>query len=883
VTAIRQLRIVGIFMALGLASRGQDRQATDYASKPVSKWIEALKDEHDATLRWHARKALGPDGPYATAAVSAIIEALGQNELPVSSDAASTLADYGSAHVPDLVRALKRPEAPIRAAVTEALGLIRPKPFEIIPDLIAAMKDPAPEVRSAAAKSLGAIRRPLAKTIPALAFALSDTNDEVREAAAAALCEMGRTSKPALPALIAALKDKDPLVRGSAAQALWKMGPGAKAAVPALIEALQRKPDGSSRWEITQALGGIGPEAERAVPVLIEAMQAKDDDMLRQGAIAAIGRIGPGAKAAVPALIAAAKHQDNPDRDHAIAALGKIGPEAKAAVPILMDALSKRESYLDFRRNVAEALGGIGPPAREAVPALAVIARSQWDRDGVAYGPTRQAASEAIMKIDPEYGAKHGIALAYLDVRLGKTPSIKLGAAAPLTEDKKKHIKQLIADLALMAHPDFGLSSSISGHAFAPLPDHEHVAMVLLANPRVESSSAMRRLVEIGPDALPFLLGSLGDKTPTKLKVPPAMNNLFGNELDGNPLNSSERRVLSKRPANTDDDDSDDDSAAWYQVKVGDACFVAIGQIVGRAYSAVRYQPSAIVIINSPVRSASLRDSVRAIWSSRNPAQKVLGSLLIDYATEGIFNGKSLDGWGEGSNRQIEAAVRLLYYFPKESAPLIAERLKRMDVSRPRDPNDSWMLRDVANGLRTIDFLREISWCREPVIRKALFEIFQRTNDVSVTLAVSPSVKQTRGDLIIPRLQNMLRNLPDAEDGIRGDGYELLLALGRYTGKAAKTDFEEYVRGASLQRLWTMCWVLDEVQPEWALEFLFPMLSDKRTGFGGEGIRLCDIAAMVLSKKYPDLKFDILRTRDELDRQIEQLRKQITKKRRNKG
>jgi hypothetical protein len=75
------------------------------------------------------------------------------------------------------------------------------------------------------------------------------------------------------------------------------------------------------------------------------------------------------------------------------------------------------------------------------------------------------------------------------------------------------------------------------------------------------------------------------------------------------------------------------------------------------------------------VESKELRERVCALWSSKDPAKKLLDSLLLDYATEGRFNGKSLDGWDEESNYQIEAAVRLLYYFPKETAPLIAARL----------------------------------------------------------------------------------------------------------------------------------------------------------------------------------------------------------------
>ncbi len=483
------------------------------------------------------------------------------------------------------------------------------------------------------------------------------------------------------------------------------------------------------------------------------------------------------------------------------------------------------------------------------------------------------------MKIDPEYGAKNGIEFAYLDVRLRKIPAIKLAPRAALTEEKKRRIKKLIADLADVKDPDFGLSSTLTGRAFAPVPEHEHFEGGLITDHRLETSSALRNLVEIGPDALPFLLEALGDKTPTKLKVEPGFMTSFGDELEGNPLNTLERRALANKGAQrADDDDDADENASGYTLKIGDVCFVAIGQIVGRPYSAVRYQPSLMVVINSPVQSKELRDRVRAIWSSANPSQKLLDSLLIDYSTEGIFNGKDFNGWLEGSDRQIEAAVRLLYYFPKASTFLIAERLKRMDVGRPKKGDNGGMLRDVANGAVTTDFLKAMSWCKEPTIQQSLFDVFQRTNDVRVTLAVSPSVKVTYSDLVIRQLRAMLGKLPKSEEDARGDGYELLRAVGQYAGKDAKTDFEDYLRDASLQRRWTMCWVLETVHHEWALEFLTPMLTDKRAGYGFNNWRLCDAAAAALSQIHSDLKFDSEGTPEQLDRRIEELRKQIAKK-----
>jgi hypothetical protein len=76
-----------------------------------------------------------------------------------------------------------------------------------------------------------------------------------------------------------------------------------------------------------------------------------------------------------------------------------------------------------------------------------------------------------------------------------------------------------------------------------------------------------------------------------------------------------------------------------------------------------------------------LRDRVREIWKSDDPSKRLLDSLLLDYATEAVTSkGESHHTGRLASKYQIEAAVRLLYYFPKETSPLIAARLQALDV-----------------------------------------------------------------------------------------------------------------------------------------------------------------------------------------------------------
>lgn len=319
-------------------------------------------------------------------------------------------------------------------------------------------------------------------------------------------------------------------------------------------------------------------------------------------------------------------------------------------------------------------------------------------------------------------------------VRLGKAQVVTLSRRPPVSEVEGKAVKALIASLASLDSPDFGLSATLTGQSFAPVPGQSQASTLLFTDHKIQASAALQKLVEVGPRALPFLLDALDDHTPTKLKVKHdtqfdgAM--YLANELWGNPVNPVEQQVLSRRkePAK----DFPENCIDTYTVKVGDVCFVAIGQIVGRPYLCVRYQPTACVVINSPIEDAELRAEVRAIWASKDPEQHVLDSLLTDYATEGIYQGRSLDGWSVGSDLQVGAALRLLYYYPRESVPFVAARLRSFDVRDAGNNLERWMKREACNGVQTTDFIKAVRWSSEPLIQDALRDIEERTNDKDI-------------------------------------------------------------------------------------------------------------------------------------------------------
>jgi len=325
-------------------------------------------------------------------------------------------------------------------------------------------------------------------------------------------------------------------------------------------------------------------------------------------------------------------------------------------------------------------------------------------------------------------------------VRLGPIPNIKLQSTKTVSEQDEKKIRTLIASLARLKSPDIGLSATLSGDSFAPLGKGEFHSG-LITDHELGPDEALKELVSLGPRALPYLLKSLGDETPTALKI--EHNVRFGgmwhdSELPGNPLNKREHDILAK---NDRPDFAHQRNVESYRVRIGDVCFVAVGQIVGRSYAAVRYQPTACIILNSPVETPNLRSLVRQIWDSPEPAQTLFDSLLLDYATLGNFNGQSLDGWSLGSHMQCSAAMRLLYYFPEETAPLLADRLKTLEVSLG-EGLETFMNREVRNGVRTKDFIQSLSWSTEPRVRKELDQVMKRAADVELYGAALPRRKE---------------------------------------------------------------------------------------------------------------------------------------------
>ena len=180
----------------------------------------------------------------------------------------------------------------------------------------------------------------------------------------------------------------------------------------------------------------------------------------------------------------------------------------------------------------------------------------------------------------------------------------------------------------------------------------------------------MREIVRRGMAAMPALLSHLDDTRPTAL--------LIGDDAKSRiPLfhyyNDEYRpRVKPAGPCDKSCYDNGRPFTGPHIVTVGDVCFVLIGQIVNRPLMAARYQPTAILFVNSPTQSPELAARVRADWQGAT-ATDLEASLLSDLRTAPI------DGMADSALR------RLRLYYPQTYAALTGDDAKKRDAFEARE------------------------------------------------------------------------------------------------------------------------------------------------------------------------------------------------------
>lgn len=235
--------------------------------------------------------------------------------------------------------------------------------------------------------------------------------------------------------------------------------------------------------------------------------------------------------------------------------------------------------------------------------------------------------------------------------------SILLSSTAAADEP----IERLVDKLIEVSEPGFGYSGYFAGSEFLPYDDTGEVGTLVLGAAQRARSETLRAIVEKGVDAVPVLLTHIGDERKVKMKPMSGMMWMsFADEYDWN------RRTRPKSPAgvNRDDWPGGQDQRRQHAVTVGDLCFVALGQIVNRNFSATRYQPTGGLVVNSPSYSKRLREVIVADWTGLTREQhKQL--LIEDFKTP------------DHAGRRTGAYLRLAFFYPETVEPLVLAELAK--------------------------------------------------------------------------------------------------------------------------------------------------------------------------------------------------------------
>jgi len=253
---------------------------------------------------------------------------------------------------------------------------------------------------------------------------------------------------------------------------------------------------------------------------------------------------------------------------------------------------------------------------------------------------------------------------------------------ADKTDYSGESVSQLIDELVQIDAKSPGIDSAAMYDGF--IADDKAVAfrggVLGLAPPKVPPQ--MRELVKRGPLALPELIQHLSDTRPTKFEVGNKSGDssrqvgvdffafsYFSDEYDPRLRASFSERAAKERPKYMERD-----FQGRYTVKVGDVCFVLVGQIVNRHLLAVRYQPSAGLVVNSPLEAPVLTEEVRRDWG-HGDADSLKSSLLADVRAS---DGKGKDGEAEYKAETADAALRRVrLYFPDTYRSLEGDDLKK--------------------------------------------------------------------------------------------------------------------------------------------------------------------------------------------------------------
>lgn len=430
------------------------------------------------------------------------------------------------------------------------------------------------------------------------------------------------------------------------------------------------------------------------------------------------------------------------------------------------------------------------------------------------------------------------------------------------------------------------------GGGFAPEPQDGQKFDDILTYHGFKEYDPFVQLIKIGPPALPYLLESLEVKTATKLTIDystvatggmwfgkrPAVrwaademsiiHQLADAETSDaeiaefifaskefialartakpphflprtkgefNPKNPREQKVLAEARKELSGVQKRRESGPLeppltkYTITVGDICYVLVGEITNRTYAAAQYQPTSNIVIFSPARDARLAADVR-VWTSDDPTEMLFQSLRAD-----------LDVPPRGPEAE-DALIRLGYYFPERSEPLLLEYFAKVEAGEKGTAESNSQGRS---------FILALLGSKNQKVRDRLFQLLQATQDQGYFLALQYGFGREHDPLVLKRAMTFVEAIPQANSD-RWDNVSLLQLMRDRFPKDALPIFKQFVASESKERRDTVINVLWD--SPLALDLLPPLLEDKRPLDYNDHARVCDRAAQAIRNNTPEVK-----------------------------
>lgn len=464
------------------------------------------------------------------------------------------------------------------------------------------------------------------------------------------------------------------------------------------------------------------------------------------------------------------------------------------------------------------------------------------------------------------------------------------------TAEETARIAKCIEQLSDVEQPDIGFAPLMNGGGFLPVPEmRAFQGGILMQSHGLSTSPAAEGLVRLGPKAIPALLAALSDATPTKYTFDRVQKDIlsgmgaswFGHEIPTSAKSEREQAARASHPAVFAETDSSA-HLTRYTFARGDMAFVALGQIVNRSYVAMRYQPTACQVINSPVHDPEMAVVLRQIWTSDDPAALLYESLYADALGDGKADGSDVFSLGMSSVDRNGAIARLVYYFPDDFVPVLVKQLDAMAVS-----SAAAQLQAGERRLSPTEWCESVAWSEDPRVLAALGRVVERTDSPLILLScLSKTTARAHGELFARKFSAMLASAP-VEQGNRDPKKAQSTWDARANGLGS---FVQHLpeRSEPLLRAWlahggsgTKLDVIDALGEataplSWAPAILRPFLTDETVTIQTYGpdydrhpVQLRDAAAVVLAAHVPGATFELAGERTDLDRGIERLRARL--------